>query len=649
MRTEVANDGSVAGVSASFGKTEALARVEVAAGAEILANDLTLFAENTRSIENKAIGGGFADSGTAGVGAVLAVGYYLSSAQVVLAGTVTATGAITLTARSLETKNDTQSFGSVSAQPGGANGIEGAADQAAGELDTSTNADGRNVDPSNGSGDLTIGAAMTLIESENKAASWIDDGAIVSADSLTITSFAEARPRASAAAVANGAPAGSAIGGAIVWAVLANQATSFVGPNAVVDVTHALTMTATATTHAPYAPYDPADPAAGLGDTYADANTAAGNVATELAGLTTSLTGPLADPAQVGTTYVHAATGSGSDTALSGGVNYLELYSAAAVGIAPGARVQAEDIVGNATSSLDAVAVSGLESALSLPATPSGTADTAGGGYFGGVFAENYARAYIDDRALVTAARDIALDALTRTQLLNVGKQGATGDGLTIDGVFTVVTLDHESLAFIEDRATVAAGRDIALTARNENLIVNVAGAEALGGPDAVGIAVAATIVGTDDGILGSPEVLEDRSERDADGETLGVAGVRAFIGDSVRAYGPQGGTGGVTGSVTAGRDLRLTATNDPAANEIWTAAVAGAGSATQPAGSTDLSAAGDGANNVDVSAAGAAAINVVDRRTIAFVRDVETVSVAGHLRLEAQDGAFLVASAGST
>ena len=240
------------------------------------------------------------------------------------------------------------------------------------------------------------------------------------------------------------------------------------------------------------------------------------------------------------------------------------------------------------------------------------------------------------------------MDTLTQTKLLNLAKQGQTGTGLAINGVFSVVTLDHESIAFIEDRATVTAGRDIDLAASNKNLIVNVAGAQALGGTDAIGVAVAVTVVGTPDSIVGSPEKLEDRAELDDDGELLGVASVRAFIGDAQQTMGPIG-TGGITGKVTAGRDVKLTATSDPAANEIWTLAVAGAGSSTQPAGTSDLSAPGDAANNVDVSAAGAGAINVVDRRTIAYVRDLDKIEVGGHLRLDAQDAAFLVASAGST
>ncbi|HUH15478.1 MAG TPA: hypothetical protein VML35_06310, partial [Gaiellaceae bacterium] len=643
MRTEVTSAETAVGITSSFGKTDAKSRAEVAAGAAVTTTgNLTLFAENTRAIENKAIGGGFVDSGTAGVGAVLAVGYHQSLAEAVLAGAVTAVD-VAVTARSLETKNDTQSFGSVSAQPGTASGIESGADQAAGNLDTTTNAGGRNVDATGGD-DLTIGAAMTLLESENRAASWLDDGARITAQNVTLTSLAEIRPRATAVAATTGSPSGTAIGGAVVWAKYANQATSFVGYNAVVDAAQALTMNATATMFAPYAAYDPALSLAGLGDTYADANTAADGAADALAGLATYLAGPLADTALIGTAYAHAATGTGTDTALSGGVNYLELYSLAAVGIAPGARVTAEDVIGNAVSTLEAVAVAGLESALSLPAGGSpGAADTAGGGYFGGVFAETYARAYVDDRATVTTTRDLTLDALTHTKLLNVAKQGATGDGLTIEGVFALVVLDQESLAFVEDRATVAAGRDLELTADNKNLIVNVAGAQALGGTDAVGIAIAATVIGTPDDFLGSPEVLEDRAEA---GET--GASVRAFLGDAVEEVGTTP-TGGIVGSVTAGRHLKLTATSDPAANEIWTAAVAGAGSATTPAGSADLSAPGDSANNLDVSAAGGAAINVIERRTLAYVRDLDAVSAGGELRLEALDATLMLASAGAT
>ena len=672
LRTEVSNDGDVVGVSASFAKTESLSRVEALAGSQITAASLSLIAENVRSISNVAVGSGFADSDDAGVGAVLAVGYYVSSAEAVLAARVTTTGDVLLDTRSSETKNDTQASGSVSAPVGTGSGIENAANETAGDVPTDANADGRDVDP-NGDDPLTIGAAMSLVESENKAASWLDDGAFLTVGgSLRIVSHAESRPRATAVATTIGAPGGTAIGGALVWAIFGNQATSFVGFNGIADVAHALELDATATFAAPYPLTDPSlDPnvtLSDLGDTYTEANTAGSRVSSAFDAVVAGLTTQLGDPSMVGTTYAHAASGGGAETALSGGVNVLEIYSAAATGFAPGSRVNQrgltpasdQDVVTNAVSSVETVNVSGLESALSLPtggvATP---ASTAGGGYFGGTFIENYARAYVDDRAWVAAARDIKLQARTESKVLNLAKQGATGTGTTIEGVFGVVVLDHESLAFVEDRARVASGGDLELAARNGNRVVNIAGASALGGSDVVGIAVAATIIGSADHILGSPEALEDRSELDEEGELVGGSSVRAFIGDARQSFG-EFGTGGETGRVSAGGALKLTAENDASLNELWTLAVSGAGSAATPAGSTDLSSAEDSANDsrLDLSAAGSGAINVLNRRTLVFVRDVPSftegivtvrgVVVGGGVELTATDAAFLVASAGA-
>ena len=50
IRTEVSSAGDVVGISTSFGRTHARSRAAVEAGATIGAYDLTLFAENIRSI-----------------------------------------------------------------------------------------------------------------------------------------------------------------------------------------------------------------------------------------------------------------------------------------------------------------------------------------------------------------------------------------------------------------------------------------------------------------------------------------------------------------------------------------------------------------------------------------------------------------------
>ena len=119
MRTEVSSNGDVVGISTSMGRTNAVSRVVTTAGSAITATNLTLFAENVRTISNVAIGGGFLDSGTAGVGAVLVVGFYVSNAAAALASRVVAAQDVVVDARSRELQNDSQAFGSVSDQPGG--------------------------------------------------------------------------------------------------------------------------------------------------------------------------------------------------------------------------------------------------------------------------------------------------------------------------------------------------------------------------------------------------------------------------------------------------------------------------------------------------------------------------------------------------
>ena len=288
---------------------------------------------------------------------------------------------------------------------------------------------------------------MTLIESENKAAAWIDDGGDLRiAGRLTVNSFAEALPRTSAVARTDGAASGTAIGGAVVWAVLSNQATSFLGYNVIVDVAGVLSLTSAATIASPYDVFDPTLALGDLGDSAADVNTASERVASALEALTVFLAPHLADPAKIGTSYVHAAAG-GAETSLSGGVNYIEIYNLSGAGIAPGAKVNKrglaagadQDVVLNADVHGRGLAGRGLESVLATPAGTPTAADTAGGGYFNGLFVDNHARAYIDDRAVVKAARNISLDALIVTNVLSVAKQGATATGLTISGAFGVV------------------------------------------------------------------------------------------------------------------------------------------------------------------------------------------------------------------
>jgi len=85
------------------------------------------------------------------------------------------------------------------------------------------------------------------VETENKAAALIDDSALITVGgTLTIDSLAEEHFRVSATADASD-QSFVGFGGAVAWTRVFNQATSFIGYNAFVDVTHGTQLTATAT------------------------------------------------------------------------------------------------------------------------------------------------------------------------------------------------------------------------------------------------------------------------------------------------------------------------------------------------------------------------------------------------------------------
>ena len=588
LLTKIDATGNTAELSASFGKTRSEASANVAPGARLQAATVTVFSEAVNSISNVALSSGYLDSGSAGGGATLALGFYQSAAASTVAGFVTTTGDVVVDARSRDIKNETRAFAQIdSAAPPNEqrSGVGSTIDSLLSSLHLSQNANGHNVDPtsSGGGGSLKIGAAVVLVDMENKAAALVDDGAkLAIGGNLTVTSLAETTPIFTATATVTastgaGPSADPAIGGAVAWDKVANQATSFIGYNALVDVAHVLHATSAANIKSPEPAYNPSLTIP-TGSTYADANTAAGGISTALDGVPAYLAPFLADRTKIGTSYVFAASG-GDGSAFSGGIDVLDVYNMAASGIAPGALVNQcfaagtcatltagadQDVLLDSTATVETVNIAGLESALSVPAG-GGTSDKSGGGYFSGFFPSNSARSYIDDRTAVTAARDVSLHALTDTRTLNIVKQGSSGKSLAIEGAFAFVVTGHESLAFIEDRATVAAGRDVVLDAKNKDLIVNLAGVNAVG-DTAIGIAVAFTM----------DWVASDHRDRGSEADSGST--VRAYIGDSNKAieldpnFNPATDTptGGVFGSVTAGRNIMLSAGDDPALDAFW-------------------------------------------------------------------------------
>ena len=220
--------------------------------------------------------------------------------------------------------------------------------------------------------------------------------------------------------------------------------------------------------------------------------------------------------------------------------------------------------------------------------------------------------------------------------------------------------LGHESLAFIEDRANVAAGT-IALGARDEGTTTNVAGGVASGNDAGVGIAAAFTMMATPRALQDlqpdeeEPEDVNDFesfgqvatafAEGVASGlssnELLGGSAVRAFLGDASRALEGRA-RGGIEGAVSALGELTLDAASGVG---LWTLAVSGgdSGSTRRPTGGASTARGLDFGLGVSGDVAFSSLVNTAET----YIRDVAVV-IAPTVSLEALNGTLGVTSAGA-
>jgi autotransporter-associated beta strand protein len=632
ITTVVPAAGETANVSVSYGKADAVSKADVAAGASIEAATASIRAENVNSIRNRALAAGFPDSGTAGIGATVVLGSYQSSASARVAGSVNVSGDLNIDARSINTTNESRAFGAV-VDPVDSGPLLEELERFFADVSLSQEIDGQTFDPVRGGGpDFAVAGAVVLVQSDNKAAAMIDDGALVTVGgNLTVSSRAEEPFRASATGSAGDSDQVS-VGGAVAFSKVGNQATSFLGYNAIVDAAGMLNLDADAVVLDDADPFDPtlllpsAGTASGTGriaESYDEGAAVRPAVETALLPLDNHLD-QFGRGGASPTTFVHAGSGADPEgtTGIAGGVSIVTMYNAGVAGIAAGARVNErmealpadQDVVIDAQASIEATALAGLDSPLNfgsgIPA-----AENSIGGFFSGLLLDNRAKAYIDDRTEVAAGRDVLLRATTTSEVLSVVEAGADGAEIGVDGAFAVVSLRNETAAYVEDRARVDAGRDLDALADSNALVVNTTGGVVRGGNVGVGASASLTTI--------------DNS-------------TRAFIGDPQQGFGPEG-TGGVEGRVAVGRDLRLNADSH---HELWTAATSGGNSDSvgrAAAASEEFEGLQFGFGvSADV------AYNRLRDETQAFIRDVPDVSAGGAMQLDAQSSNQLVAAAGA-
>src|SRR5262249_5611926 len=140
----------------------------------------------------------------------------------------------------------------------------------------------------------------------------------------------------------------------------------------------------------------------------------------EVSDLTDSI---LNDEDQIGTSFVHAGGSvGGGGTAFGGGVDGVFTYNSGATGIARGARVNQrsdslwapnqlpeQDVKLDSTGSVTTVNLAGNLSILNILQNVGNGAEKGIGGFLSVNIHQNFATAYIDDLATVSAARDISL------------------------------------------------------------------------------------------------------------------------------------------------------------------------------------------------------------------------------------------------
>ena len=660
-------------IAASLATSEVTSNVDLEMGAVVDVENATILAENLNSFSNSAIASGFGTTSDAdaGFGVTLVLSYNDSIATADVSGTIRTRNDLVIDARAINSLNVSRSYASFNA---GSSVDRATDDTKIFILDLVLDFLEANADfPTANIGDLSevvvdfqssepedgYAAGIAVATSDNKANAYIGSGAIVTVEGdASVESLAQDTFQISATGNVGGLapPEDTSVGGAIAYSKVANQANSHVTWDAVVDVRNSLDIFALAEALAPINTLDLILALLGFGEaTQADAiggihGYGTAFTSTDDTAMTKSIRQaidePIADLAgrtleenEVGTSFIHAgaAVGDGG-LAFGGGVNLMFTHNVSNAGIAGGARInqRSEELWSPVQTTgqdvdVDAVAISaqvhyaGNSSVLNLV---NNEGETGIGGFFELLFTENRANAYIADTAIVSARRNVEVDAKTDNKITTVVFAGSKAEKLAIDGAIAYVRIKNETVANIEDRAFVDAGSDVSVNAMSDVNAVTVTPGISISEEKAVGIGAAFTDV-------------RDKTQ--------------AFIGDSFEATPAGGYTGGVYGQVSAGGNVNVNAISNP---QLWTFGAA----ATVAAGGTDNGGGGSG-NTVDLDNGGdggagdgssfgfglsaAVAFNFLDQRAEAFIRDAVTVTGGNEVRVEADSNPLLVSAAG--
>ncbi len=652
--TIVPTDGSPGNIAFSYEKARSTSTANLAAGSTVTAGTATIEAENANTFSNKATSLGLQADGSVSAGVSVAISDVASKATASVSGSVHTTNDTTVNASSINANNTTGAIAAVlSALQDKLDFNQAVTGLAAKLADISfTQKIGNAILAGvGGAPGVAISAGVVVADSTNTATSFVGPlGDIDAGGNVTVSATAQDNFKSYAAGGVSEAEA-AAIGGGVDDSETNNQASAYIAPGGTVDAGLLLHIVADADIPNPVSlfgiPFVAPPDNTGTNNSNGTDRVESGYNAGPAASLsvsdwleqlekyvTTLLTGRLGS---IGTTYSQSEgeVGEHGDFGISGDVTTFTVTNAANAYIGAGALVNQhasspkQNVEVEADTNIETINLAGQASLLSVPSLFAGAAggDVGVGGSFEDISYNNTAHAYIDNKAKVSAGKDINVNANTYNYLLNLAQSGANSESLAVNGALIYFNLNNDTEGWIDAGATINAGGDVGVTGGDTLVDIVGTGGIAVGGDAGVGFS-------------GSYNNLIDTT--------------KAFIGTTTDTTAPLG-------SVKAGDDLTVHAASS---QEIVSVGVSGAFAAGESPPSSKDSGGNAATDGVSVPAAvsqqaavagkefgigisGDVGLNFLAETTEAFISGTGTITAGNALAVTATDTALFIGAAG--
>ncbi|MGH9487480.1 MAG: leukotoxin LktA family filamentous adhesin [Terriglobales bacterium] len=598
-----------------------------------------------------------ASNGMLGVG--VAIGSYSSTANAVLNGTATATGAditnsdgsvtpaLNLTAGSTNTDDRVESGSEVSSDATSTAVLNSTGIPLLGSINQFIQNKVQSSESSeSGSSPLAISAAVSILNSVNTANATVNGTGKSTSGSIGVSSTGQDSPASDASGSAGDSTV--SIGGGVAYSNFSNTANTTI--NGILNGATGVSVTATALLPNPFdlsaftslpgdfdnlnfvAPNSISDFGAYQQDWQA-AQTLGGDIETAIEGKNGSggLGQFLGEGFGLGENVNSFAdtTASGSDSGgsvgVAGAVNILAITNKANATVASGAQISTTsgdaDVNANANAFLINIAGMAFSPDNLKDFNPGASGTAALGGAYNGVTLTNSAIAGIDGDAQVTTGGKgaVNVNGITNETLVEVTEAGSKADDLGVNGAFGWLTLGNTAIGSIDSDAIVNAAGAVNVNGKNTLNAITVGGALGISGKAEIGATV-------------DWNQLTNTTE--------------AFIGSQNPPAIPDG-----TGSVTAGGPVSVNASGNESLYDITVAAEvatgeSGSGDSGEGGGSAESESGDSGSEaSFGLGVSANVAINDVADTTLAYINNNAVVVTPSTIQVQAGDTSFAISA----